>query len=166
MGDIGHGARSIARLRITRSEGRHRCLSGVRLFGVVFVLAGAASAAESPPSSFERDAWPILAVHCTGCHGAEEPKGGLDVRTVAALARGGDSGPALVPSDPAASLLVEKITAGEMPPKGQRQLSSADMATLTAWIRGGAVAQDRDRVPPPISPVSEAGRRFWSFLDL
>ncbi len=116
--------------------------------------------------SFERQAWPILAAHCAGCHGADKPKAGLDVRSVASMLRGGESGPALVRSDADASPLIQRIVAGEMPPEGQRRLTAEEIALLTAWVGGGAQAENPEAVGPPVSQVRPEDRQFWSFRPL
>ncbi|MBI2825928.1 MAG: DUF1553 domain-containing protein [Planctomycetia bacterium] len=129
-------------------------------------VCGVAAADPQPAPRFERDVWPILAGHCTQCHGAKEPKAGLDLRTVASILRGGDSGPAIVKPDPAASLLVERIAQGEMPPEGERKLSAEELSVLRSWIAAGAPADNPAAVPPPVSPISEKDRQFWSFRPL
>ncbi len=115
---------------------------------------------------FERDAWPIFAANCVGCHGADAPKGGLDLRTVSRMLKGGESGPALDPSAPDSSLMLERIMRHEMPPGKARKLADPEVSVVRAWIRTGARAQDPDRVPPPVSPIRDAHRRFWSFRPL
>src|SRR3954471_14086287 len=89
---------------------------------------------------FERDVWPIIAANCAGCHGADHPKGGLDLRSVATMRRGGKSGSVLDASDPDASRLLERIAQGEMPPGKARKLSASEVAVVRDWIRGGARA--------------------------
>jgi hypothetical protein len=134
---------------------------------LILFFASLAAGAEAPrPLEFERDVWPILAVHCTHCHGADKPKADLDLRSVAAMLRGGESGPALVRSDPDASLLVQKIVDGEMPPPKERKLSPDETAVLREWVRSGARAVDANRVPLPVSAVRDQDRAFWSFRPL
>src|SRR5262245_31178182 len=72
------------------------------------VLWGTAACCADParPLVFERDVWPIIARNCAGCHGVDQPKAGLDLRSVSTMLRGGKSGPALDRSDPEASLLL------------------------------------------------------------
>jgi hypothetical protein len=133
---------------------------------VPWLLAGCAAAAEPATPQFERDVWPILATRCTMCHGAQAPKGGLDLRSVSAILRGGDSGPAAVKSDLEHSLLIDKIDSGEMPPPGERKLSAEDKATLREWIARGMPAANPDAIPAPVSSVRDADRQFWSFRPL
>ncbi len=142
------------------------CIAAVAVL-FALLLARAASAAEpAGPLAFECDVWPIFATRCTACHGADKPKAGLDLRTLSSIVRGGESGPAIDRSDPSASILLQRITEGEMPPKGERKLSADEIAAVRAWIRDGAIAEHPDAVPPPVSPVSDLDRKFWSFRPL
>src|SRR5436309_3493024 len=64
----------------------------------------------------------ILKAHCWQCHGEEEElKGGLDLRLVRSMEKGGDSGPAIVAGKHAESLLHQRVASGEMPP-GKKKL--------------------------------------------
>ena len=49
---------------------------------------------------FEAKIRPVLADACAKCHGAKRASGGLRVDTRAALLKGGDSGPAIIPGQP------------------------------------------------------------------
>jgi mono/diheme cytochrome c family protein len=88
--------------------------------------------------SFADDVAPILATNCAGCHGTA---GGWSAADYDAVLTAGASGPAVVPGDPDASVLAQKITGtqtsgGAMPPGGS--LSDADIATIVDWIASGA----------------------------
>ena len=118
-------------------------------FGWVCAVAHTAGAAE--PSSaqiefFESKIRPVLIRECYECHAAEAKsiQGGLSLDSRAALLKGGDSGPAIVPGNAKESLLVQalKQESFEMPPKGK--LSDAIIADFTTWIDQGA-ADPRDR---------------------
>src|SRR4051794_21255501 len=107
----------------------------------------------APPDAvdFARDVRPILERHCQACHGPAKQKGGLRLDVRAAAFQGGDThGPAVVPGKPADSPMVRAVSGADkalvMPPRGVR-LSPAEVATLTAWVRQGAVWPDgADRV--------------------
>src|SRR2546426_7855003 len=60
---------------------------------------------------FENKIRPVLADKCYKCHSAqaEKIKGNLLLDTREAMRRGGDSGPAVVPGDLKASLLIEAL---------------------------------------------------------
>ena len=133
------------------------------------LLAGGVEGVEAEPKRpllFERDVWPILAVNCVGCHGANAPKGGLDLRSVSRIMRGGESGPAVAESDPDSSLMLERIIRHEMPPGKARKLADQEVSMIRNWLRAGARAEHPDRAPPPVSPIRDEDRRFWSFRPL
>ena len=114
----------------------------------------------------------VVNVKCLLCHGRRRQEGGLDLRTREAALRGGASGPAIVPGDPDASLLIRRIAAEEMPPEADqarlsyRPVTSQELDKLREWISAGA-QWDEDPpvvVDPDTDPlVSQADREFWAF---
>ncbi len=134
---------------------------------LIFIAYAPASGAASPNSPlFERDVWPIISARCIACHGTHEPERSLNLTSVSSMEQGGDSGPALNQAKLDASILLERISKGEMPPPSERQLSPDEIALLKAWILAGAPANDRTKTPPPVSPIRDIDRQFWSFLPL
>ncbi|MCR9293873.1 MAG: PSD1 and planctomycete cytochrome C domain-containing protein, partial [bacterium] len=129
----------------------HRCTIPC-LYALTFLIlmwpASGATAQESrdgflamdPMEWFEKRVRPLLAEQCFSCHSesAGTQKGGLRVDSRQSLLAGGDSGPAIVPGKPEASLLVEAIRreSFEMPP--EKPLSPEDCQVLEQWIRLGA----------------------------
>ena len=110
---------------------------------IAVLLAGPAFAAEPTPEQiefFEKRVRPVLVEHCYSCHGEKKDKGALRLDTRDAILKGGDSGPALVPGKPEASLLVKAVTYTnpniQMPPKGK--LPAEHIAALTEWVKMGA----------------------------
>ena len=87
-------------------------------------------------SLLERDVLPILTKQCLGCHGGLRQKGGLDLRTIPAMLKGGDSGGAVKAGDLKASLLWQRIETDEMP-EGDKKLSAAEKASIRSWIMSG-----------------------------
>ena len=112
----------------------------------------------------EKDVLPIFQMHCVNCHGKAKQEAGLDLRTLAARLRGGESGPALVPGDPGRSLLFSRIISQEMPPLDEiRPPTTAEVEVLRQWILAGA----RDD-PPGAEAVADRSlapedKEFWSF---
>ena len=53
---------------------------------------------------FEKDIRPLLVERCQKCHGDKKTSGGLSLTSRAALLKGGENGPAVVPGKPAESL--------------------------------------------------------------
>ncbi|MFO0936585.1 MAG: PSD1 and planctomycete cytochrome C domain-containing protein [Gemmataceae bacterium] len=110
----------------------------------VFLHALASARAGDPGEFFEKSIRPVLVEHCLKCHGgdpAKDPKGGLRVDSRTALLKGGDSGPSIVPGEPAKSRLLDAMKYGnvdlQMPPKGK--LPDATIRLFETWIKDGAV---------------------------
>ncbi len=91
---------------------------------------------------FEKEIRPVLVQSCYECHSVEAKKVKaslwLDSRT--AMLEGGDTGPAIVPGDPDASLLIETVRYDnvdlEMPPK--TKLPAHQIEALEKWVAMGA----------------------------
>src|SRR4051794_15773852 len=62
-----------------------------------------------PKVDFARDVQPILHARCSGCHGISQQQGSLSVMTRAAIIKGGQSGPAVIPGDTDRSLLLLRV---------------------------------------------------------
>ncbi|MFZ9092471.1 MAG: DUF1549 domain-containing protein, partial [Planctomycetaceae bacterium] len=153
---------------IQNRSGDHRWLqAGVLLCAVLHTMVLSADEENSRALSFERNVVPILQRHCLKCHGEEDRQGNLDLRRRFRMVTGGDSGPALVPKDPAGSLLIQYIEDGLMPPKQQPPVSESDLQLLTAWISAGAVTADASEPPLPDSPSTALTARdadlHWAF---
>ncbi len=82
----------------------------------------------------------IFKAKCNGCHGDGSIKGGLDTRTLASIAKGGDNGPgtAVVAKDLEKSYLWSQINDGAMPPAGKDKLTPAEIKLIKDWILSGA----------------------------
>ncbi|MEZ5403223.1 MAG: PSD1 and planctomycete cytochrome C domain-containing protein [Bryobacteraceae bacterium] len=119
---------------------------------------------------FENKIRPILANNCYGCH-TNSALGGLRVDDAESLAKGGKRGPAVVPGDPAKSLLiaaVKQLDPSLKMPMGDK-LKDSEIAALTAWVQAGAVW------PKAAAPAKQSGgkfrilpemRNFWSLKPL
>ena len=126
---------------------------------------------------FEARIRPLLVDRCYSCHKAEgTADGGLAVDSREGLLTGGDSGPALVPGDPAGSLLLSVLrheVDGLKMPKDSGKLDDTTLAEVSAWIAAGA--PDPRDAPPSKEELAKAtswetimGRRsrWWSFQPL
>src|SRR2546426_215280 len=120
-----------------------------------------ASAQSKTPIPFEDSAAPLLEENCAKCHSGTSPQAGLDVRSRAGLMKGGGSGPAIVVGTPDQSLLIKRISNGEMPPGGPR-LTPAQLEILRSWIEAGAPARN-DSPAGNIVGTSPAERAHWAF---
>jgi mono/diheme cytochrome c family protein len=97
----------------------------------------APSPAENVAVSYQRDVQPIFDQICVKCHGGEEVKEGLSLKTHAEVMRGSNNGPVIVAGDPAGSFLIEQIVKGEMPKRGPKLLP-AQIRAITDWVAAGA----------------------------
>lgn len=107
---------------------------------------------------FRTEIAPILSSCCLNCHNPTRARrsGRLDQTSREALLTGGRSGPAIVPGDPAASLLVHRVRGDDlerdpMPPPPRDPLTPEQIAALEQWIRNGA-AWDAEAITPPERP--------------
>ncbi len=113
---------------------------------------------EAPPADarqiafFESEVRPLLVEHCYECHSntAAKVKAGLYLDSRKGMLKGGDSGPAIVPSNADESLIVQAVRYDgfEMPPKGK--LPDKDIQTLATWVAMGA--------PWPVETDASAGK--------
>ena len=113
---------------------------------------------------------PVLAAECYRCHaaGAKKLGGGLRLDSRAAMLRGGDSGPAVVPGNAAESLMLQAIRHEDglrMPPQ-KPKLPESFLADVKAWIETGAPDPRDDgsveATAPADDPLAEA-RAHWAF---
>src|SRR5580700_8626609 len=146
--------------------------------GLLLGLAGLPQAGRSQAAAaddatfFESKVRPLLIENCFSCHGEKNPMGGLRLDSRAAILKGGADGPAIVPGVPEASALIKAVRYDgslKMPPAGR--LSAGQIATLTAWVKRGAVwPLDRPATAATASSVPyvipEAKRNFWSFRPI
>src|SRR5262245_26045035 len=97
-------------------------LGVVAVVGIVWAQPPRAIQAREGIEFFEAKIRPVLVKHCYECHSAKASKvrGGLYLDTRAGVLQGGDSGPAVVPGNPARSLLIKALHHDgdtKMPPK-------------------------------------------------
>jgi hypothetical protein len=118
----------------------------IQLSSLLIILAAVACADESVADDaehiqfFETEIRPLLVNRCYECHSgiSQTLKAGLRLDSKAAILKGGDSGPVLVPGKPKESLLIESIRyeSNEMPPN--EKLNDRQIAALTKWVKLGA----------------------------
>src|SRR5262249_31329586 len=91
---------------------------------------------------------PILMKYCGNCHGlsAGKPKEGIDLRTVAAIKKGGDNGDILKVGEPMQSKLYTSMLPGAstfMPPDGKPSPEPKELQLIHDWIASGAKERRR-----------------------
>ena len=128
------------------------------------VVASSTKAAPLSPLYFEVHVRSLLKAHCWQCHGEEDkPEAGLDLRLVRFMSKGGESGPAIAPGQPDASLIWKRVLADEMPP-GKKKLSAVEKSVLREWLAQGAkTARAEPETVPTDSLWTEEERTHWAF---
>lgn len=125
-------------------------IAGILLLRMFSLLSfGPLSAAELTDTvDFGKQIRPIFNEHCIACHGGVKQSSGLSFIYRESVFGGGDTGvPAVVPGDPEASYLIERVSAEDddyrMPPAehGSR-LTPEEIELLTSWISQGAHWKD------------------------
>ncbi len=146
---------------------------GTACIGFSLFAALVASRPVSPPSGagspvrFETHIRPVLRVYCLDCHGGEEKlQGGLDLRQVRLMEKGGKDGPALDKGKPEASLLLDRMKSGEMPP-GEKKVPPEQIALIERWIRDGAATlrPEPEKIDPGVA-ITPEDRAWWAYQPL
>jgi len=102
------------------------------------------SAAEVPTEtpvasvSFINDVLPIFENSCNKCHGVEQVKEGLDMRTYETLMAGSFNGTVITPGNAEDSFLVQQLLDGEMPKRGPK-LTLEQIQIIINWVNAGAL---------------------------
>lgn len=117
-----------------------------KLLSVALCLLAGATGWADERVQFNRDIQPILAEHCTLCHGVDAAvrKSGLRFDLRDSALKGGESGTAaIVPGQPEKSELIRRITSTDAdvvmpPPRHKKALSEKQIGVLTRWIKEGA----------------------------
>jgi hypothetical protein len=148
-------------------------LTAAALLAYLSFVARAEELSKDQVEYFEKHIRPVLVEHCYECHSAESEKlkGKLLLDTREAALKGGESGPAVVPGNPDASLVVQALRYEnyEMPPKGK--LPPEVVARFEQWIKDGAADPREGSGAPAIAPPAaidfEAARQqLWSLRPL
>ncbi len=144
---------------------------GLVLVGCLFAANAQSQSPREDVAFFESKIRPVLAEHCFKCHSEKKMKGELRLDSRSALLKGGETGPAITPGDPAKSLLMKAVGYGDpdlrMPPRGR--LPDAVIDDLAAWIQRGAAWPD-DAVAKKAASLKEFDlkerSKFWSLQPL
>ena len=157
-------------------------------FAAGFVVALAAVAASQAQNSearrdralnaagdiefFEKEVRPLLAKHCFMCHSgkADEIRGGLRLDSRAAVVRGGETGPAILPGEPDLSALIRAIEYDrdlKMPPESK--LAADKIAILNRWVQIGAPWPNSPSLPTTTGgefPLEQRTRDHWCWRPI
>jgi hypothetical protein len=139
----------------------------VPLAAVLTACLGVAAAegVDAGAAFFTSRVEPILRERCYGCHAHDtEISGGLALDVRSGWEQGGQAGPAVVPGDPQASLLITAVRHGidgqTMPPDDP--LPDAEIETLVEWVRRGAPDPRRTTAGEAWEKVYRSRLDWWS----
>jgi mono/diheme cytochrome c family protein len=131
----------------------------------LFVAASAQTrSAGAGKVDFARDVRPIIEAHCIGCHTGSVAGAELRLDSRETMLAGGTSGPAIVPSHGAESLLVQRVLGeGGKPrmPLGGKRLTDKQIATLRTWIDQGALSKTP---APAATPKVAPEAAHWAYM--
>lgn len=100
-------------------------------------VAKPAPVVADPEAYWRAQVEPLIDKACLKCHAGVMQQGGLDMRSLDTILRGGGSGPAMIPGKPAESRILSRIHsrgADHMPPAPKASLTPKEIAVLNTWI--------------------------------
>ena len=106
------------------------------LCGLALLTSPAGAVQAQDLAVLDRAVLPLLKARCGECHGPVKPKGKLNLSSTTGIARGGKSGPVIVPGNLDDSLMWLRIDDDEMPPDPSLPDKEKDM--IRRWIERGA----------------------------
>ena len=117
------------------------------------VAMAAATPALSMNDDFQQTVLPVLAKNCMGCHSDRLHSGNLSLEQF---------------REPATALgkpdvwqkVLDKLTAGQMPPRPAAPLGGADLAAVTGWIKKLPGVSETAASNAPINPGRVTARRL------
>ncbi len=129
---------------------------------IALILAAPTVAAEL---TYEEHVRPILKAHCFQCHGeGGTAEGNLDLRLSRFVVKGGDSGPAIVPGSSDESLLIQRVSKGEMPPDEDKRLSREEVDILSRWVNANApTAREEPESLDGATYFTHEEMNWWAF---
>ena len=118
--------------------GRHVSVIGLLL------ISGSSYAADDPSleRTFSQNVRPFLASYCIGCHSGNSPAAQFDLKPYADVA-------AVVRDYPRWNLVLEKLAAGEMPPKMVKQPPADARNQVIEWVRAVRSEEARKHAGDP-----------------
>src|SRR5579863_10146139 len=102
-----------------------------RFFVVLFACIGTSALADSPQlqTQFDTTVKPFVGKYCVGCHSGAQPTAQFDLKSYTSVDQ--------VKEDfPRWSLLADRLTAHEMPPKQMKQPSDAERQAIIDFVHG------------------------------
>jgi len=160
-----HGAANLSGLEVWQGDGE---------IPAAAVVPFVTTPTPDQTAFFESRIRPVLVENCYECHSSQTAKlkGGLVLDSRAGVQKGGDTGPAVSPGDPDASLLIQAVRHTDaslaMPPK--KKLPSQAITDLENWIRQGAPDPRTENTVATLEKRSaidwNQARSWWAFRPL
>jgi mono/diheme cytochrome c family protein len=139
--------RPVPSLNLESSRAIRAALSGLSI--CLLVGAGQARAGETAKDepalkrAFTATVQPFVATYCVSCHGADKPKGGLNLAKYETLED-------VVRDHTQWAAIRDQITSGDMPPeKATRKPSEAERQALAAWVESARRYEARKNAGDP-----------------
>ena len=125
------------------------CITGLLVFGITFHSRIRASepADSDLDRQFTRTVRPFVGTYCVMCHGGSSPAAQFDLTSYSNLA-------AVVRDYPRWNLVLEKLEAGQMPPKPMKQPPAEARQAVIDWVRAVRASEARKNAgdPGPVLP--------------
>jgi cytochrome b subunit of formate dehydrogenase/mono/diheme cytochrome c family protein len=154
-------------VQVQQAGGHAGQLSDAELAQVIaWIEAGApeSGGATTPsPTTSTSEGWiggmdQLVNAKCAACH-VNAALGDLSLKTYADALKGGAQGPAVVPNDPEASVLVQVQQAGGH----AGQFTPEEIDRVIAWINGGAPETASGAGPAPVAtPIAASAVNSWA----
>lgn len=158
--------------------------SRIGIFCLAVIGCGVARGEDAGVAFFRDEVKPLLAENCCGCHGGENDRGkikiksGLQLISRRGLLQGGDHGPAFNESEPSKSYLLEMVSYKDgdhqMPPRGK--LKPGQLETLAKWVEMGApwtpedaeklVVIEEEHEGPSKTEINQFTTNYWSYRPM
>ena len=156
--------------RPSRIPTPHSLRLALAIFALVFACPARADELAKSDSAaaeyFEKEVRPLIVEKCQSCHGGKKTGGELSLTNRAAVLKGGERGPALVPGNPSESLLIKAVNhTGDLKMPLNGKLSAKEVEKLALWVARGAVWPDSGAATTTGATyeVTQKQRKWWAF---
>ncbi|MEO8351362.1 MAG: DUF1549 domain-containing protein, partial [Chthoniobacteraceae bacterium] len=115
---------------------------------------------------FEKRVRPVLAEQCYKCHGPDKQKAELRVDSRAAILKGTDLGPVVVPGKPEESSFIKSIRHegdAKMPEKADK-MPDEQIDALTEWVKMGLPWPENDQSAVP--DAKQLASQHWAYQPI
>jgi hypothetical protein len=118
-------------------------------------LAQVSFAQDGATTTFDK-VTPILKKRCGSCHGAERPRGGLDLSSLAGIKAGSTSGSVITagaPDQSAIYTLAAHLDSPKMPPNSPK-IPQRELDIIESWIAGGMADSTGKKMEAPVASMA------------